>query len=49
VTILYAEAFEDCADIGFLSETDSGTIFIVVDLCAEELMCWAKVRDLLFL
>jgi hypothetical protein len=35
--MLHAESFEDCGDIGFLTETDSGTIFIAVDLDAEEM------------
>jgi hypothetical protein len=49
VTIFHAESIEDCGDIGFLTETDSGTIFIAVDLDAEKLACRAEVRDLVFL
>jgi hypothetical protein len=49
MTMLHAESFEDCGDIGFLAETDSGTFFIAVDLNAEELVCRAEVRDFLFL
>jgi hypothetical protein len=47
--MLHAEWFYDCGDIGFLTKTDSGTIFIVVDLDAEELACRAEVRDLVLL
>jgi hypothetical protein len=42
----HVESFENCGDIGFLTKTDSGTFFIVVDLNAEELACRAEVRDL---
>jgi hypothetical protein len=49
MTMLHAESFEDCEDIGFQTETDSGTIFIAVDLDAEELTCRTEVRDLIFL
>jgi hypothetical protein len=45
--MLHAESSEDCGDIGFLSETDSG--IIAVDFDAEELACGAKVGDLVLL
>jgi hypothetical protein len=41
----HAEWFEDCRDIVFLTETDSGTILTMVDLDAEELACRAKVCE----
>jgi hypothetical protein len=47
VSMLHAESSEDCGDIGFLSETDSG--IIAVDFDAEELACGAKVGDLVLL
>jgi len=47
VSILHAELSEDSGDIGFLTETDSG--IIAVDFDAEELTCWAKVRDFVLL
>ena len=37
MTVLHAVSLEDCGDIAFLTETDSGTIFIAVNLDAEEL------------
>jgi len=47
VSMLHAESSEDCGDIGFLSETDPGTI--AVNLYAEELACRTEVRYLVFL
>jgi len=47
--MLHAESFEGCGGIGFLTETDSSTIVIAVDLDAEELVCQADVRDLVLL
>jgi hypothetical protein len=47
--MLHAESSENGGDKGFLTETDSGTNFITVDLDAEELACRAEVRDLIFL
>jgi len=47
VSVLHAELTENCDDIGFLSETEPGTIG--VDFDAKELACWAEVHYLLFL
>jgi len=47
VSMLHAESSEDCGDIGFLTETDPGTIAVYLD--AEELARWAEVRDLVLL
>jgi hypothetical protein len=47
VSILHAESSEDCADIGFLTETDSG--IIAIDFDAKELACSVEVRDLVLL
>ena len=43
MTMLHAESFEDCGVMGFLTQTDSGTIFIAVDLDAEELANQSKL------
>jgi len=40
---------EDCGDIPFQTETDSGPKFIMVDLDGEELVCRAEVCDVIFL
>jgi hypothetical protein len=45
--MLHAESSEECGDIGFLTKTDSG--IISVDFDAEELVCWAEVRNLVLL
>jgi hypothetical protein len=45
--MLHTELSEHGGDIGFLTETDSGTNYIAVVLDAEELECWPEVCDLL--
>jgi len=47
MSVLHAESSQNCDDIGFLSETDPGTI--AMDCDAEELACPAEVRYILFL
>jgi len=47
--MLHAKSSEDWGDIGFLTETDSGTNYIAVDLNAEELVCRPEVRDPIYL
>jgi len=47
VSVLHAELSENSDDIGFLSETDPGTIAAYFD--DEELACRAEVRYLVFL
>jgi len=49
VTLLHAESFVDCGDIGYLTKTESGTIFITVDHDAEELACRPEVGDFVLL
>jgi len=47
MSVLHAESSQNCDDIGFLSETDPGTI--AMDFDAEELACPADVPYLLIL
>jgi len=49
VNMLRAESLENSGDIGFRTETNSGTNFIAVDLCAKELVCRAEIGNLIFL
>jgi len=47
VSMLHVELSDNCGDIGFLTETDPGTI--AVDLEAKELPRRAEVCDLVLL
>jgi hypothetical protein len=47
--MLHAESSQDCGAIGFLTETDSGTNIIAVDLDGDELARRAEIRYLSFL
>jgi len=45
--MLHVESSEDRGDLGFLTETDPGTV--AVDIDAEQLACRTEVRDFIFL
>jgi len=47
MSIMHVEWLENRGDEGFLAKTDA--VIIAVDLDAEELPCWTKFRDLVFL
>lgn len=44
--LLHAKSFKNGSDKGFLAETGSGAIAVSLNLNAEELPCWAEIRDL---
>ena len=52
MSILHIESFENHGDEGFLAKTDAGdgasTVFLAVDVHAEELACRSEIRDLVF-
>jgi hypothetical protein len=49
IRMLIMESLDNRGDDGFLAKIYSSAIFIVVDLQAEQLPCWTKVHDLVFL
>jgi hypothetical protein len=50
VSILHIESFDNCRDERLLAQSDRGavTIFLAVNVYAEELECRAQIRDLVF-
>jgi len=49
MSVLHVESLVNRGDVGLLATTDASAVFIAVDLDAEELPCWTKVRDLVLL
>lgn len=49
ISILHATSSEDGGEISFLTETDSGANFVMVDLDAKELVCWTAIHYLISL
>ena len=46
MSIQYVESFEISGDEGLLAKTDAGTMFLTVDLDAEELVCSSDIGHL---